>query len=744
MASDDHTIHVELSGAAAEPAPPTAPTLAATDILPAPSNDLDALTPAIGIPPGTTALEKTILHTEVEPPNVLIRGTVDLERTCALQAPIVAPPGETAPSVPGYLPIKKLGEGTFGKVWLFEAEHSGKRVAIKFFVHGATQQWQLLQAEIMQLARLYGDPGIVQLQDLEPDAIPPYCILTYAEGGSIADRLKLGPMPVAEALEVFHDAAKALAYVHAKGIIHCDLKPGNVLRDARGRTLLADFGQAHLASDLTPALGTFFYMAPEQADLAASIPDTRWDVYALGALFYAMVTGRPPRENPSLRHLIGTTPTLPDRLQLYRESVRSIATPREYRSLPGMDRRLTQLIDQCLEPDPAKRIRDGGAVVEALNRRARARRQRPVFLFGLLAPLLLLLVAAGAAIVMGRSALSDAEEALVKRQLKDNQVLARLAANSLEPKLDYRLGLLEKFAKEDRKLRQALTPLPTEEKPVYQERVAAFRKILDDQKPEDRDPDWLFFDLFVADRDGYIVAENPPDPKVHRSERWDWRDWFNGRGDKHVRGANEHFAISPAKHVSQPYVFRGNTTNVSNLLVIALSVPVLDPKGETVVGRLVGLVKIEQLNSQIDEIGLREENGCIVLVNERGLLIYHGLHNQKLPELMPRHQDPIALAADKYIIQPLDSGDASDASTGQYTDPLDDKVYLAASVTMKNHGWRILVQSERKATLQPSRDLAHWMRAVGLAAFIAAVLLILGLYVLLRKTMQRGENAAHA
>ena len=114
-------------------------------------------------------------------------------------------------------------------------------------------------------------------------------------------------------MRIFSEAARALSYVHAKGIIHCDLKPGNVLRDARGKALLADFGQAHLASDLSPSLGTFFYMAPEQADLAASIPDTRWDVYALGALFYTMVIGRPPRDNPTLRDEIGKTSVLADR-----------------------------------------------------------------------------------------------------------------------------------------------------------------------------------------------------------------------------------------------------------------------------------------------------------------------------------------------------------------------------------------------------------------------------------------------
>src|SRR5262249_19823692 len=157
---------------------------------------------------------------------------------------------DKAPVVPGHTPIRKLGEGTFGIVWLYEAQPSGKRVAVKFFTLGTTQQWQLLQAEIMPLARLYGDPGIVQLRDRGPGADPPYCLRAYAEGGSLADRIALGPVPVPEALQIFRETAGALAYVHAKGIIHCDLKPGNVLRDARGKALLADFGQAHLASDL--------------------------------------------------------------------------------------------------------------------------------------------------------------------------------------------------------------------------------------------------------------------------------------------------------------------------------------------------------------------------------------------------------------------------------------------------------------------------------------------------------------
>src|SRR5262249_55467508 len=161
--------------------------------------------------------------------------------------------------------------------------------------------------------------------------------------------------------------------------------------------------------------------------------------YALGALFYAMVTGKPPRENPVLRAQLTHTPELATRLKLYREWVRSAPVPDEHRHLPGMDRRLADMIDGCLAVEPKNRLRDGGAVVEALNRRVRARRQRPVLVFGFLVPLLLLLVSAVAAITFGRGAFEAAESALVQRKLESSEVTARLVANVLEDKLEDRL-----------------------------------------------------------------------------------------------------------------------------------------------------------------------------------------------------------------------------------------------------------------------------------------------------------------
>src|SRR5262249_15359253 len=135
---------------------------------------------------------------------------------------------------------------------------------------------------------------------------------------------------------------------------------------------------------------TFFYMAPEQADLTRQIPDTRWDVYGLGALFFAMLTGHPPRENQTLRKRLADTAELSHRLQRYQQWIPQAPRPVEHRHVRGMDRDLAELIDRCLEIEPGKRPHDAGAVLAALARRERRRRQRPLLLFGLAAPLLLL------------------------------------------------------------------------------------------------------------------------------------------------------------------------------------------------------------------------------------------------------------------------------------------------------------------------------------------------------------------
>src|SRR5690606_29275334 len=131
------------------------------------------------------------------------------------------------------------------------------------------------------------------------DADPPYYVMEYLPNGSLASYLSAGPIPTAEAVELATGVLRGLVHAHGGGILHCDLKPANVLLDQDYRPRLCDFGQARLTEEENPALGTLFYMAPEQADLKA-LPDVRWDVYALGALLYHMLTGGPPHRNPEV------------------------------------------------------------------------------------------------------------------------------------------------------------------------------------------------------------------------------------------------------------------------------------------------------------------------------------------------------------------------------------------------------------------------------------------------------------
>jgi hypothetical protein len=396
---------------------PTIDPLDATHIE-SPSDPPMAAPTTAGSDPPTDATDPTELTacTHPVPPPLVPEG--EAPTVADLTVPAPRRPGPAR--VSGYELIECLGAGTYGEVWLGQEERTGIRVAVKFLNHDTGVEWQLIQAEVKQLALLHTDPGIVQLLDVELDRRPPYYIMAYAEQGSLAQRLEQGPLPLAEALDIFKQLAEALAYVHAKGVRHCDLKPGNVLLKARKRVLLGDFGQAHLSSDATPALGTFFYMAPEQADLAKQIPDTRWDVYGLGAILYAMLTGQPPREDAGIRAELAQIKVLSERLKAYRDAVERAPKPDKHRGVAGMDRQLAEILDRCLEVDPVRRLRDAGAVLAALTRRERLQSQRPLLVFGFLAQILVCAVVGCLAFWGVQAGIQHTEEALMGRMAHDD------------------------------------------------------------------------------------------------------------------------------------------------------------------------------------------------------------------------------------------------------------------------------------------------------------------------------------
>ena len=169
------------------------------------------------------------------------------------------------PEVPGYDVKRRLGAGSYGEVWLAIQKNTGREVAIKFFSRFKGLDWPLLKREVGKLVEVLGERRVVHLLQVGWDAEPPYYVMEYLPGGSLAERLSGRAIPVKETVDVFREVAEALVYLHGKAILHCDLKPANVLLDDHNQIRLADFGQACLSSEAGPAAGTLFYMAPEQA-----------------------------------------------------------------------------------------------------------------------------------------------------------------------------------------------------------------------------------------------------------------------------------------------------------------------------------------------------------------------------------------------------------------------------------------------------------------------------------------------
>ncbi|MCG5471777.1 serine/threonine protein kinase [Micromonospora sp. LAH09] len=206
------------------------------------------------------------------------------------------------PQVGRYRIARPVGAGAFATVWLAYDDELRSPVAVKVLADNWSQRADI-RGRFRQEARFMrqvDSDHLVRVLDVGelPDGRP-YLVMTYAAGGTLADRLNDGPMPVREALRVAADIARAVAVLHDNGVLHRDLKPSNVLFDtsaAGGRVLVADLGLAKTlahASGFTVVAGTPAYMAPEQLVPGGGI-DVRADVYAIGALTHHMLTGMPP------------------------------------------------------------------------------------------------------------------------------------------------------------------------------------------------------------------------------------------------------------------------------------------------------------------------------------------------------------------------------------------------------------------------------------------------------------------
>lgn len=347
----------------------------------------------------------------------------------SLQATV--PPAE----VPGVRIERLVGQGAFGQVWMGRDLNTGREVAIKFYLHRGGVNWSLLGREVKHLVNMSTGRFIVQVLTVGWEAEPPYYVMEYLENGSLEELIRRrGRLSVHESVALIREIAEGLNYAHGKGVLHCDLKPANILLDHDWRPRLADFGQSRMSHEQTPSLGTLFFMAPEQADLAASA-DARWDVYALGAILYTMLVGMPPYRNPEVVETLDSATSLPARLERYRHAIYSAPFPKQHHRQPGVDKSLYQIVDRCLAKQPSERYANVQQVLEDIARRDSSRFRRPLYLLGIVGPLLLLMMMMLFFLRGIAVAKAESLERVEQWAQRSNEFAAKFAARTLESEI---------------------------------------------------------------------------------------------------------------------------------------------------------------------------------------------------------------------------------------------------------------------------------------------------------------------
>jgi eukaryotic-like serine/threonine-protein kinase len=276
--------------------------------------------------------------------------------------PEAASPDLELPRAPGYELIGVLGRGGVGVVYKAVQVGLNRAVALKMPLAGAfaTRSERRRFAREAELVAALRHPNIVQVYDVGEIDGQPYFTMEFVEGGSLAGAIAGRPWPARDAAGLVMILADAVAAAHRGGVVHRDLKPSNVLLAADGMPKVTDFGLARhlgLGSSLTQsgaAVGTPSYMAPEQAQGRTGEVGPASDLYALGAILYELLTGRPPFRAESaaetVYQVITQDPVPPSRL--------NAKVPRDAETI----------CLKCLRKDPRQRYAGAAALAEDLRR----------------------------------------------------------------------------------------------------------------------------------------------------------------------------------------------------------------------------------------------------------------------------------------------------------------------------------------------------------------------------------------
>jgi hypothetical protein len=401
-----------------------------------------------------------------------------------------------------------------------------------------------------------------------------------------------------------------------------------------------------------------------------------------------------------------------------------------------MDRDLADIIDRCLEVDPARRLRDAGDVLAALRRRRVRHRQRPLLLFGLLAPVLLVLVLAALALDAMRRAVGSARDTLTAQVEAGDLASAELIAKVVQEELQRRAQVLRRDAR-DKRLAQALKealalPPGGRQTGGRDPRVGALLQEFGTGRGES-----LFVRWWVADRDGYILGIDPrplTDPPV--GERYQWRDWFTGDGDKPDEKDRAWPPHRRPFYISHPFLSKAS----GDRLLISVSVPVRDPDDDAnVLGLLTASFDPDSLQEWVDAV--QRNDGSVVLLNERGHLLLHPEKDRFKPK--EKGEAPPSWLDQSAVYREVLTGRGAGKTV--YVDPVDGRTYLAGYAPLKNRdiGWGVIIQHDRENALEPIRRMEYSMLLFGAAAVGLVSLVTAALWVWLLWMVRRTEYLAH-
>src|SRR5216684_3672912 len=323
-----------------------------------------------------------------ECPELLTQVRAGLQRLRALEAEVgalfpastldgvtrIIPPTPDLPRISGYEVQEVLGRGGVGVVYKARHLRLNRAVALKMLLAGPYAQPQELERFLREAEAVAGlrHANIVQVYDVGDLDGRPYFTMEFVEGGSLAQKVAGTPQPARQAAALMATVAEAVHVAHQSGIVHRDLKPANILLTADGTPKITDFGLARrlqgggaLTLSGVP-MGTPSYMAPEQAHGQRDAAGPAADVYALGAILYELLTGRPPfraaTAAETLQQVISQEPAPPSRL--------NDKVPRD----------LETICLKCLHKEPARRYPSARDLSEDLRRFLEGKpiRARPV------------------------------------------------------------------------------------------------------------------------------------------------------------------------------------------------------------------------------------------------------------------------------------------------------------------------------------------------------------------------------